>query len=211
MFDNNQAGMGYNPLAGNLRRQQVPQGPAMGMSGMWPGAYMPSGYPQDRQGTSNMWIPVKNLDEARNAFVQPGEQKWFMVDDQMMFAMKAVSSAGVMDFQAFDFAPHVETQVQQTTTQQPAQPNVLEEYAEMATHYKAEYKELADVFYGMATSEMGHMKNLHGWVVRLIDKEKKDGTRNVPQGMLDVWAWKHKKMITRFNEAEIKLQNYQKL
>lgn len=161
MFDNNQAGMGYNPLAGNLRRQQVPQGPAMGMSGMWPGAYMPSGYPQDRQGTSNMWIPVKNLDEARNAFVQPGEQKWFMVDDQMMFAMKAVSSAGV--------------------------------------------------FYGMATSEMGHMKNLHGWVVRLIDKEKKDGTRNVPQGMLDVWAWKHKKMITRFNEAEIKLQNYQKL
>ena len=131
MFDNNQAGMGYNPLAGNLRRQQVPQGPAMGMSGMWPGAYMPSGYPQDRQGTSNMWIPVKNLDEARNAFVQPGEQKWFMVDVQMMFAMKAVSSAGVMDFQAFDFAPHVETQVQQTTTQQPVQPNVLEEVAKM--------------------------------------------------------------------------------
>lgn len=93
MFDNNQAGIGYNPLAGNLRRQQVPQGPAIGMSGMWPGAYMPSGYPQDRQGTS----------------------------------------------------------------------------------------------------------------------KKKDGTRNVPQGMLDVWAWKHKKMITRFNEAEIKLQNYQKL
>ena len=87
----------------------------------------------------------------------------------------------------------------------------IEEYAEMAAHYKAEYKELADVFYGMATSEMGHMKNLHSWVVRLIDKEKKDGTRNVPQGMLDVWAWKHKKMIARFNEAEIKLQNYQKL
>lgn len=35
--------------------------------------------------------------------------------------------------------------------------------------------------------------------------------QQVPQGMLDVWAWKHKKMITRFNEAEIKLQNYQKL
>ena len=81
----------------------------------------------------------------------------------------------------------------------------------MAAHYKAEYKELADVFYGMATGEMGHMKNLHSWVVRLIDKEKKDGARNVPQGMLDVWAWKHKKMIARFNEAEIKLQNYQKL
>lgn len=131
MFDNNQAGVGYNPLAGNLRRQQASQGPAMGMTGMWPGAYVPSGYPQDRQGTSNMWIPVKNLDEARNAFVQPGEQKWFMVDDQMMFAMKAVSSAGVMDFQAFDFAPHVEPQVQQPATQQPVQPNVLEEVAKM--------------------------------------------------------------------------------
>lgn len=43
MFDNNQAGMGYNPLAGNLRRQQVPQGPTMGMSGTWPGAYVPNG------------------------------------------------------------------------------------------------------------------------------------------------------------------------
>lgn len=131
MFDNTQAGAGYNPLAGNLRRQQAPQGPAMGMPSMWPGAYMPSGYPQDRQGTSNMWIPVKNLDEARNAFVQPGEQKWFMVDDQMMFAMKSVSSAGVMDFQAFDFVPHVEPQAQQSVTQQPAQPNVLEEVAKM--------------------------------------------------------------------------------
>lgn len=91
MFDNNQAGMGYNPLAGNLRRQQVPQGPAMGMSGMWPGAYMPSGYPQDCQGTSNMWIPVKNLDEARNAFVQPGEQKWFMVDDRFVLCLQRQS------------------------------------------------------------------------------------------------------------------------
>lgn len=91
MFDNNHAGVGYNPLAGNLRRQQVSQGPAMGMTGMWPGAYVPSGYPQDHQGTSNMWIPVKNLDEARNAFVQPGEQKWFMVDDRFVLCLQRQS------------------------------------------------------------------------------------------------------------------------
>lgn len=72
MFDNNQAGMGYNPLAGNLRRQQVPQGPAMGMSGMWPGAYMPSGYPQDRQGTSNMCIPGDRPDPERRCCDHPG-------------------------------------------------------------------------------------------------------------------------------------------
>lgn len=81
----------------------------------------------------------------------------------------------------------------------------------MAAHYKAENKELADMFYGMATGEMSHLKNMHSWVVRFIDKEKKDGSRNVPQGMLDVWSWKHKKMIARFNEAEVVLQNYQKL
>lgn len=125
---NNQSNAGYNPLAGNIRQPQMPQGPGAGMPGMWSGPYMPSGYPQDRQGTSNMWIPVKNLDEAKNAFVQPGEQKWFMVSDQMLFAMKAVSSAGVMDFQAFDFAPHVEPQAQTAAVQQEAvQPNFVEE------------------------------------------------------------------------------------
>lgn len=87
----------------------------------------------------------------------------------------------------------------------------IEEYAKMATHYKAENKELADMFLGMANAEMTHLKNMHLWVVKLIDKERKEGKRDVPQGMLDVWAWKHKKMIARFNEAEIMLQNYQKL
>lgn len=87
----------------------------------------------------------------------------------------------------------------------------VETYAKMATQYKAENKELADMFLGMATAEMTHLKNMHLWVVKLIDKEKKEGKRDVPQGMLDVWAWEHKKMIERFNAAEVALQNYQKL
>lgn len=139
---NNQSNAGYNPLANGMR-QRMNQSPDMGMPGMWPGVYMPSGYPQDRQGTSNMWIPVKNLDEARNAFVQPGEQKWFMVDDQMMFAMKSVSSAGVMDFQAFDFAPHVDPQVQQPATQQEvAHPNFMEELAKTIQQMVGKINEL---------------------------------------------------------------------
>lgn len=75
-----------------------------------------------------MWIIVNNLDEAENAFVQPGERKWFMVADQMTFAVKSVSSAGVMDFEAFDFTPRPKRQLQQSSmSQESVQPNVLEE------------------------------------------------------------------------------------
>lgn len=125
---NNQSNAGYNPLAGNIRQPQMSQGPGAGMPGMWPGPYIPSAYPQDRQSTGGMWIIVNNLDEAENAFVQPGERKWFMVADQMTFAVKSVSSAGVMDFEAFDFTPRPKRQSQQSSmSQESVQPNVLEE------------------------------------------------------------------------------------
>lgn len=87
----------------------------------------------------------------------------------------------------------------------------VEEYAKMAAEYKIDNKELADMFYGMASNEMTHLKNMHNWVVKFIEKEKKESTQKIPQGMLDVWAYKHRKMIERFNRAEIALQNYQKI
>ena len=109
MFNNPQQRSGCNPLLGSMQQPQQMQQPQMmqGPQG-WPG-YFGGGYQQDQRGSTNgMWIPVNSLDEARNAFVQPGQEKWFMVTNQMVFAVKSLNSAGVVDFQAFDFAPHVE-------------------------------------------------------------------------------------------------------
>lgn len=87
----------------------------------------------------------------------------------------------------------------------------VKEYANMAVKYKAEYPELAEMFYNMANNENTHIKGVHVWLVKFIDKTKKESMRPIPQGMLDVWAWEHHKMISELNEAEIVLQNYKKL
>lgn len=87
----------------------------------------------------------------------------------------------------------------------------VERYASAAAHYKAEYKDLADLLFGMANTEATHLKNLHAWLAKNVERIKRESGEKVPQGMLDVWDWEHKKLIKRFNEAEVVLQNYQKL
>lgn len=88
--------------------------------------------------------------------------------------------------------------------------SAIKKYVKMAMEYKAIDKELADMFYGMANNEMTHLRNLHTWEVKLIEKKSKDPSQEVPKGMTDVWKWKHKRMISEFTEAEIMLQSYQK-
>lgn len=88
---------------------------------------------------------------------------------------------------------------------------LIKKYAKFATKYKNTHKELADMFYGMANSKMTHLKNMHSWEVKFIDKQTKEQIKEIPQGMLDVWDWKHDRMIDEFNESEIMLQMYQKL
>lgn len=87
----------------------------------------------------------------------------------------------------------------------------VEKYANVATHYKAEYKDLADLLFAMANTEATHLKNLHAWLTKSVEKIKRESMKDVPQGMLDVWEWEHRSLIKRFNEVEIALQNYQKL
>lgn len=87
----------------------------------------------------------------------------------------------------------------------------VKEYAKMAMEYKTEYPELAEMFYNMANNENTHVKNIHTWLVKFVDKTKKEGMRPIPQGMLDVWAWEHRRMIEELNEAEMVLQNYKKI
>lgn len=83
-------------------------------------------------------------------------------------------------------------------------------YAKKAIKYKAENKELADMFYAMANTELEHLDKLHAWVVKFIEKQKSDGVK-IPQGMLDVWEWEHMQMISEISDLRIMLQGYSKL
>lgn len=62
-----------------------------------------------------------------------------------------------------------------------------------------------------ANSEMTHLDNMHSWIVKFIEKEKKERMEPIPQGMLDVWSWQHEKIIEELTEAKVMLQNYQKV
>ena len=87
----------------------------------------------------------------------------------------------------------------------------VKEYGNMAIRLKHENKELADMFYNMASTESSHLDNIHMWIVKLIEKEKNERMEPIPQGMLDVWEWEHKQMIDELIEAKIVLQSYQKM
>lgn len=118
MYDN----AGWNPFFGG-QQQPMPDGqqqnmmsgsPGMpGIPGMpaWPNWGMNRGQQGSRQASHDFWVPVNTLEEAKNVFVQPGQTKWIMILNTMMFAVKTVNNTGATDFQAFDFHPHVEVQI----------------------------------------------------------------------------------------------------
>lgn len=106
---------GQNPFFGNA--QQYPQNMQNPQHGNWFGWNPNTNRMQSNQRPSaDMWVPVNSLEEAKNVFVQPGERKWIMILNAMMFAVKSVNDAGATEFQAYDFSPHIE--VQQPVTQQ---------------------------------------------------------------------------------------------
>ena len=60
-------------------------------------------------------------------------------------------------------------------------------------------------------NEKNHLDMIHTHLVKLVEKQRKDNPGEVPQGMLDVWSWKHKKIMNRLAEVRIVIENYQEL
>ena len=81
-----------------------------------------------------------------------------------------------------------------------------EEYAKCALHYKEEYPEIARVLYDISLQEMNHVNMLHGEVVEIIEKHKKEHGEP-PAAMLAVYEYLHKKDIEK--AAKIKLYQSQ--
>ena len=68
-----------------------------------------------------------------------------------------------------------------------------EKYIKCAYKVKAEYPQLAEVYYNLSLEEMKHMTLLHDQVVRIINEYKK--TNEVPAGMQTLYDYVHEREI----------------
>lgn len=80
------------------------------------------------------------------------------------------------------------------------------EYAKCALHYKEEYPEVARVLYDISMQEMNHVNMLHGEVVSIIEKHRREHGEP-PAAMLAVYEYLHEKDIEK--AAKIKLYQSQ--
>lgn len=82
-----------------------------------------------------------------------------------------------------------------------------EDYAKEAVREKDVDKPLADMYYGLAMTEMEHVNALHKQAVRLIDEQKKAGVQ-VPASMQAVWDWEHGKQVDHSARIKSMLDQY---
>lgn len=83
-----------------------------------------------------------------------------------------------------------------------------EHYAKLATQYKDEDRELADVYAKLAGIELDHVNTLHGQVVRVIKSWKATNGKEAPAAMQAVWDWEHGKMIDTTTRIKTMLEMY---
>lgn len=87
----------------------------------------------------------------------------------------------------------------------------VKSYGNMAIKLKGENKELADLLWNMANTKATHLDSIHSWLVKYVEKEKKERVEPPPQGMIDVWNWEHEQMIEDMHEYKLVLQSYTKI
>lgn len=74
-------------------------------------------------------------------------------------------------------------------------------YAKQALFYKEKNKELAEMYYTLSMDETKHSNILHVQGVKIIDEYKRAGNV-VPESMIAVYEYLHKKHIEKTNEVK---------
>ena len=85
----------------------------------------------------------------------------------------------------------------------------IEWYAEQSMHLKTDNKALADTYIKIADMHITIYGMLHDKMVSLIDEEKRNGTQP-PKAMLEMWEYKHKRLIKSMAEAKYIIDEYKK-
>lgn len=83
-----------------------------------------------------------------------------------------------------------------------------EHYAKLATQYKDEDRELADVYAKLANIELEHVDALHNQVVRIIKDWRTKSGEEPPAAMQAVFDWEHNKQIDKVKQIKILLGLY---
>lgn len=83
-----------------------------------------------------------------------------------------------------------------------------EHYAKLATQYKTEDRELADVYAKLAAIELDLVDALHEQVVRIIKAWKVSSGKETPASMQAVWDWEHGKIVDTVARIKTMLSMY---
>lgn len=82
-----------------------------------------------------------------------------------------------------------------------------EHYIDLASKWKEDYPDTADLFYELSLEEMGHMEKLHGEVVELIEEYRKE-KGDPPKEMMFVYDYLHKRHIDKASKVKSKQALY---
>ena len=82
-----------------------------------------------------------------------------------------------------------------------------DKYVDLASKWKDEYPDTADLFYELSLEEMGHMEKLHGEVVELIEEYRKE-KGDPPKEMMFVYNYLHERHIDKASKVKSKQTLY---
>lgn len=83
------------------------------------------------------------------------------------------------------------------------------DYIKMASKYKTEYPQVANMYYEMSMNEMTHVDKLHNAVVSLINDMKMKGVEVDPK-MTAIYDYMHERAIEKATKIKVMQDNYKK-
>lgn len=79
-----------------------------------------------------------------------------------------------------------------------------DKFLDYAVEAKDKCPEMFETYMKIAENEAANAESIHTIIIRMVDKAKLEA--NVPQGMMDVWAWKHKEYVEEYAQFKAKLE-----
>lgn len=82
-------------------------------------------------------------------------------------------------------------------------------FLDYAIEAKHSCPDMFETYMKIAENEAANAESIHTIVIRMVDKAKLE--EHVPQGMMDVWAWKHKEYVEEYSQFKAKLDALKRL